>query len=107
MRAIALHRGRRRAAIRKGVVSITTENGTSAGQAPRPGQRPGLGLGVLIASGDRIGAFVLLFVLAGVALNIAFPAAFSIVGPPPWLQAVSALVLAVGMVAWAWSVVLS
>jgi hypothetical protein len=43
-------------------------------------------------------------VLVGVALNIAFPEAFSVGGPPPWLQAVSAFVLAVGVVVWAWSV---
>jgi protein-S-isoprenylcysteine O-methyltransferase Ste14 len=71
-----------------------------------PGWRPRLRLRALIGSGDRIGAFVLPFALAGVALNIAFPEAFSAGGPPPWLQAVSAFVLAVGLVVWAWSVLL-
>ena len=77
-----------------------------AERAVRPGQRPQLGLGALIGSGDRIGAFILPFLLVGAALNIAFPEAFSVGGPPPWLQAVSAVVLAVGVVVWAWSVLL-
>src|SRR5262249_57170709 len=34
------------------------------------------------------------------------PEAFSVGGPPPWLQAVSAVVLAVGVAVWAWSVLL-
>ena len=77
-----------------------------AQQPARPGRRPRLGLGALIGSGDRIGAFVLPFVLAGVALNIAFPETFSVGRPPPWLQAVSALALAIGVAVWAWSVLL-
>ncbi len=44
--------------------------------------------------------------LAGIAFNIVFPETFSVGGPPPWLQAVSAFVLAVGVVVWAWSVLL-
>ena len=54
---------------------------TSAQQPARPSRRPGLG--ALVGSGDRIGAFVLPFVLVGVALNIAFPETFSVGGPPP------------------------
>ena len=85
---------------------MTTEKRAPAELPVRPGRRQGLRLGALIGSGDRIGAFVLPFVLAGVALNIVFPGAFSIGGPPPWLQVVSAFVLAVGVVVWAWSVLL-
>ena len=77
-----------------------------AEQAVRPGRRPQLGLGALIGSGDRIGAFILPFLLVGAALNIVFTEAFSVGGPPPWLQAVSAVVLAVGVAVWAWSVLL-
>ena len=40
------------------------------------------------------------------SLNIIVPEAFSVGGLPPWLLAVSAFVLAVGVVAWAWSVLL-
>lgn len=68
-------------------------------------RRPGLRLRALIGCGDRIGAFVLPFALAGVAPNIAFPEEFSAGGPPPWLQAASAFVFVVGVV-WAWSVLL-
>jgi protein-S-isoprenylcysteine O-methyltransferase Ste14 len=67
---------------------------------------PRLRLRALIGSGGRIAVFVLPFVLAGAALNIVFPEAFSVGGPPPWLQAVSAVVLAVGVIIWAWSVLL-
>jgi protein-S-isoprenylcysteine O-methyltransferase Ste14 len=85
---------------------VTSEKTTLAEQAVRQGQRPQLRLGALIGSGDRIGAFVLPFMLAGAGLNIVFPEAFSVGGPPPWLQAVAAFVLAVGVVVWAWSVLL-
>jgi protein-S-isoprenylcysteine O-methyltransferase Ste14 len=85
---------------------VTTENKTQAGQPVRPGRPPRLRLGALIGSGDRIAAFILPFVLVGVTLNIAFPAAFSAGGPPAWLQAVSAFVLAAGVAVWAWSVLL-
>jgi len=88
------------------VIPVTIENKTPAGPPVHSGQRARLGLGALVGSGDRIAAFVLPFVLVGVALNIAFPAAFSVAGPPLWLQAVSAFVLAVGVVVWAWSVLL-
>jgi protein-S-isoprenylcysteine O-methyltransferase Ste14 len=84
---------------------VTIENKT-AEQPARPGWRPRLRLSALIGSGDRIGAFVLPFAVIGAALNIAFPEAFGVGGPPPWLQVVSAFVLAAGVVAWAWSVVL-
>jgi len=85
---------------------VTIEKKSPIEQPVCPGRRPRLRLGALIGSGDRIGAFVLPFVLAGVALNIAFPEAFSVGGPPLWLQAVSAFVLAAGVVVWAWSVLL-
>jgi protein-S-isoprenylcysteine O-methyltransferase Ste14 len=63
-------------------------------------------LKALVGSGDRIGLFTLPFLLAGVALNVAFPAAFAVGGPPPLLAWVSVVVFAVGVVVWAWSVVL-
>jgi protein-S-isoprenylcysteine O-methyltransferase Ste14 len=85
---------------------MTIGKQTQIEQAVSPGRRPKLRLGALIGSGDRIGAFVLPFVLVGVALNIVFPGAFAVGGAPPWLQAVSAFVLAAGVVVWAWSVLL-
>jgi len=94
-----------RAAAREEGIAVTI--GKKAAEQPvRPGRRPRLRLGALIGSGDRIGGFILPFVLVGVALNIAFPEAFSVGGPPSWLRVVSALVLAVGVVVWAWSVLL-
>lgn len=99
-------RWRRDPAPREGVIPVTIEETAPSGQSARPARRPRLRLGALIGSGDRIGGFVLPFVLAGVALNIAFPQPFSVGGPPPWLQALSAFVLAVGVVVWAWSVLL-
>lgn len=68
--------------------------------------RPRLGVRELIGSGDRIGAFVLPILVVGVALDMLVPDAFSVGGPPPWLRALSAVVLVIGVVAWAWSVVL-
>jgi len=85
---------------------MTVVKKTQIEQPVSAGRRPGLRLGALIGSGDRIGAFVLPFALVGVPLNIAFPEAFSVGGPPPWLQAVSAVALAAGVVVWAWSVLL-
>jgi protein-S-isoprenylcysteine O-methyltransferase Ste14 len=60
----------------------------------------------LVESGDRIGLFTLPFVVVGVALNVLYPAAFEVGGPPPALRVVSILVLIVGIGTWAWSVVL-
>ena len=81
------------------------EERTRAQPAPHH-RRPKQRLGALVGSGDRIAAFVLPFALVGVALTIAFPKAFDVGGPPPWLQALSGAVLAVGVVVWAWSVLL-
>jgi len=75
-----------------------------------PGTKPDtgsvLGVRAQIGSGDRIGLFVLPVLVVGIALNIAFPAAFSVGGPPPWLAVLSAVLLAVGVVIWGWSVAL-
>jgi protein-S-isoprenylcysteine O-methyltransferase Ste14 len=60
----------------------------------------------LVGSGDRIGLFVLPFVVVGVVLNVMYPRLFEVGGPPPALRAASTVVLVVGVVAWAWSVVL-
>jgi protein-S-isoprenylcysteine O-methyltransferase Ste14 len=60
----------------------------------------------LVGSGDKIGLFVLPFVLVGVALQLAFPSAFEVGGPPPALRAISIIVLVPGLVIWTWAVVL-
>jgi protein-S-isoprenylcysteine O-methyltransferase Ste14 len=77
-------------------------------QGPRAlrDHRPRLGLAALIGSGDRIAAVVLPFLVVGVLLNLAFPEVFRVGGPPLWLAVVSAGLLALGVLVWAWSVVL-
>jgi len=65
-----------------------------------------LNLRVLVGSGDRIAAFVLPFLVAGVILNILFPAVFAVGGPPAVLQWVSVVMLIGGVSIWAWSAVL-
>ena len=72
----------------------------------RPQRRPALGLRALIGSGDRIAAFALPFLAVGIALDVVYPAAFAVGGPPRWLALTSAVVLAVGVLGWGWSVVL-
>ncbi len=63
-----------------------------------------MNLKALVGSGDKIALFTAPFVVAGVALNIAYPAAFEVGGPPPALAVVSAVNLAAGVTVWAWSV---
>ena len=60
----------------------------------------------LIGSGDRIAVFMLPFVVVGVFLNVAFPEAFDIGGPPLLFGVLAAVLLAAGIVVWAWSVML-
>ena len=50
-------------------------------------------LRLLVGSGDRIGLFVLPFLLGGVALNVAFPSFFDAGGPPPSVRVVSIVAL--------------
>lgn len=60
----------------------------------------------LVGSGDRIGLLVLPFLVVGLVLNLAFPAAFAVGGPPDWLRVLSYVVLVPGVAIWLWSVVL-
>ena len=86
---------------------MTTGKAAAARESTTGSEQPRvLGLRALIGSGDRIGLFVLPWAVVGVLLNIAFPAAFGVGGPPRWLQVVSAVALALGVIAWAWSVAL-
>lgn len=61
---------------------------------------------MLVGSGDRIGKLVLPFLVIGLGVNLWRPSLFTVGGPSDGLRTVSAIVLAVGVVVWAWSVVL-
>jgi protein-S-isoprenylcysteine O-methyltransferase Ste14 len=63
-------------------------------------------LKVLIGSGDKIGLFILPFLLVGLLLNIVYPSAFSVGGPSTALRIVSIVILIPGLTIWAWSVAL-
>jgi protein-S-isoprenylcysteine O-methyltransferase Ste14 len=65
-----------------------------------------LSLKDLVGSGDRIALFTLPFLVVGVGLNAAFPKLFEVGGPPPALEVISIVVLAIGVVLWLWSVAL-
>jgi protein-S-isoprenylcysteine O-methyltransferase Ste14 len=88
------------------VVAMTAQLRPHEHQRRDPAQPSRLGLRALIGSGDRIGALVLPVIVVAVAFNLAFPDAFSVGGPPRWLQVVSVVVLCVGVIVWAWCVVL-
>jgi protein-S-isoprenylcysteine O-methyltransferase Ste14 len=66
----------------------------------------GASLTVLVGSGDRIGLFTLPFLVAGLAVNLAYPSLFDVGGPPTTLRVLSVVVLIVGVTVWAWSVFL-
>jgi protein-S-isoprenylcysteine O-methyltransferase Ste14 len=61
---------------------------------------------VLVGSGDRIGLFTLPFLIAGLVLNIMFPSAFHVGGPPTALKVISIILLVPGVAIWIWSVIL-
>lgn len=60
----------------------------------------------LTGSGRKIGIFTLPFIIAGVILNLRFPAFCEIGGPGPILKVISALLLGLGLVSWTWTVIL-
>jgi len=63
-------------------------------------------LKVLVGSGDRIGLLTLPFLIVGLVLNIIFPSAFHVGGPPTVLKVISIIILIPGVTIWIWSVVL-
>lgn len=65
-----------------------------------------LDIKALVGSGDKIGLLILPFMVVGVVANVLRPAIFSVGGPSPALQVVSAVLLVPGIVVWLWSVVL-
>jgi len=63
-------------------------------------------LRALVGSGWKIVLLLLPFLVVGVVLNVLFPSAFSVGGPPAALAVLSVIVLDCGATIWAWSVVL-
>jgi protein-S-isoprenylcysteine O-methyltransferase Ste14 len=60
----------------------------------------------LIGSGDKIGLFILPFLLVGLLLNVVYPSAFDVGGPSIALRVVSIIVLIAGLTTWIWSAAL-
>jgi protein-S-isoprenylcysteine O-methyltransferase Ste14 len=60
----------------------------------------------LVGSGDKVGLFALPFAIAGLTVSVLDPSFFSVSGPPPALRVISVAILAVGILVWAWSVLL-
>jgi protein-S-isoprenylcysteine O-methyltransferase Ste14 len=63
-------------------------------------------LKALVGSGDKIGLFILPFMIIGLILNIMFPSLFSAGGPLPALKVISIIILIPGIIIWIWSVAL-
>jgi protein-S-isoprenylcysteine O-methyltransferase Ste14 len=60
----------------------------------------------MIGSGDKIGLFVLPFLIIGLVLNSMIPSFFSAGGPSIGLRVISIIILIPGIVIWIWSVIL-
>jgi protein-S-isoprenylcysteine O-methyltransferase Ste14 len=65
-----------------------------------------MNLTALVGSGHRIALFAVPFVIIGVLLTSLHPSLFVISSPPSALKPLSGIILALGVVVWAWSVVL-
>ena len=65
-----------------------------------------MNLNALVGSGDRIALVTVPILVVGAVVNVAVPSVFDVGGPTALLRMVSIAVLAVGLVIWAWSVVL-
>jgi protein-S-isoprenylcysteine O-methyltransferase Ste14 len=63
-------------------------------------------LKALIGSGDRIGLFILPFLIIGLLLNFMYPDVFRVGGPSALLKLTSIIILAAGLIVWMWSVFL-
>ncbi len=63
-------------------------------------------LKVLVGNGRKIGLLTLPFLIVGITMNIMFPGFFFVNGTSGLLFPVSIVILAVGVVDWAWTVVL-
>lgn len=74
-----------------------------------PKDRPFRGRGLLrqlVGSGDKIGLFILSFLLVGLLLNVVYPSAFNVGGPSTALRVASIVVLIPGLTIWARSAAL-
>jgi len=65
-----------------------------------------VGIKTLVGSGDRIMLFTMPFVVLGVIANVMFPSHFDVGGPSSALEVIAIGLLALGVVIWAWSVLL-
>jgi protein-S-isoprenylcysteine O-methyltransferase Ste14 len=63
-------------------------------------------LKVLVGSADKIGLFVLPFIVVGLILNVLFRSVFSVGGPPSALRVISMILLLPGLAIWIWCIVL-
>lgn len=60
----------------------------------------------LVGSGRKIGLFTLPVLIAGIILNILYPAFFSVGGKSPYLLWISIAILIAGVINWIWTVAL-
>lgn len=65
-----------------------------------------MNLKVLVGSGDKIGLFVLPFLVIGLIFNITFPFVFTVGGPSEFLKLISIIILPFGVTIWLWSALL-
>jgi protein-S-isoprenylcysteine O-methyltransferase Ste14 len=70
------------------------------------GERGASTLRLLVGSGDKIALFVLPFLVVGLVLNLVYPSAFHVGGPPTALRVISIVVLIAGVTIWLSSAVL-
>jgi protein-S-isoprenylcysteine O-methyltransferase Ste14 len=63
-------------------------------------------LKTLLGSGDRIMLFTAPFIVVGVVVVLADRSMLRVVDPPTWLQVLAIAALVLGLVIWAWSVIL-
>jgi protein-S-isoprenylcysteine O-methyltransferase Ste14 len=96
---MAAKAGHREAGVGAGGARVTAtvgKNGPSRGRQ----------LKLLIGSGDKIGLFILPFLLTGLLLNIVYPSVFDVSGPSTALRVISIVALTAGLTIWAWSAAL-
>ena len=63
-------------------------------------------LSALVGSGDKIGMFILPFLIIGIVLDLIYPALFHISDVPALFIIIALAILFVGLVIWIWAVIL-